>query len=153
MLSQSALWVGLQETSIPKTLPSTLHFLHETGLSDSNTKSYMQVSTRSGCWTVKTLSKAWADIISTSCLALLWLNTWSELQRTPRERKAATVKHKSLITTFPHWQLVRLRQASRKDGYFLKALREAEKLFRTANAEKCVQGRVFPFTGHDLNLM
>lgn len=93
--------------------------------SESNTKSYMQVSTRSGSWTVKTLSKAWADTISTSCPALLWLNTRPELYRTPRIRQAATVKHKSLITTSPHWWLVASLQ---KRWLLFKGTRRSRKM-------------------------
>lgn len=114
-------------------------------------KSHMQVSARSGSETVKILSKAWADLISVSCLAFFCPG--SVLYRVLYIRKAAIVKQKSFISVFPHWWLVRLRQDCREDNDILEALREAEKLFQIANTEKCVQGRVFPFTGHDLHLM
>lgn len=72
--------------------------------------------------------------------------------------KTGTVKQKPLISAFPRWWLVRLRQDYREDdyredGYILKALKEAEKLFQVVNTAKCVQGRIFTFAGHDLNLM
>lgn len=41
-----------------------------------------------------------------------------------------------------------------EDNAILEALRDAEKtVFQIANTKKCVQGRVFTFTGHDLHLM
>lgn len=41
-----------------------------------------------------------------------------------------------------------------EDNDILEALGDTEKkLFQIANTEKCVQGRVFTFTGHDLHLM
>lgn len=88
-----------------------------------------------------------------SCLAFFCLSTGSVLYRVLYIRKAAIVKHKSLISMFTHWWLVRLRQYCREDNGILNALREAEKLFQIANTEQCVQGRVFTFTGHDLHLM
>lgn len=116
-------------------------------------KSPMQVSARSGSETVKILFKAWADLISVSRLAFFCPSTGSVLYRVLYIRKAAIVKQKSFTSVFPHWWLVRLKQDCREDNDILEALREAEKLFQIANTEKCVQGRVFPFTGHDLHLM
>lgn len=88
-----------------------------------------------------------------SCLAFFCLSRESVLYRVLYIRKAAIVKQKSLISMFPHWWLVRLRQDCREDNNILDALREAEKLFQITNTEKCVQGRLFTFTGHDLPLM
>lgn len=81
------------------------------------------------------------------------LSTGSVLYRVPYISKAAIIKQKSLISVFPHWWLVTLRQDCREDSDILEALREAEELFQIVNTEKCVQGRVFTFTGHDLHLM
>lgn len=131
---------------IPETFNKHFYYMDP---SKSSGKLCMHIPARWGSLTVRVPFKAWAAFISVSCLTFLCLIMnefvigYYTLENSHCKSAWSHCSHTDSL-----WSSDRV---ARSQWHFRGTQGCRKKLFQIANTEKCVQGRVFTFTDHDLH--